>query len=42
MLIFDVILMSTGLNWGCWLTPVDLYNGHRMVDVVVLTLRGCL
>jgi len=24
------------LNWRCWLTQVDLYNGHKMVGVVVV------
>jgi len=26
------------LNWGCRLTLVDLYNGHKMVVVVVVII----
>jgi len=26
------------LNWKCWLTQVDLYNGHKTVVVVVVVI----
>jgi len=26
------------LNWRCWLMQVDLYNGHKMVVVVVVVV----
>lgn len=26
------------LNWGCWLTHVDLYNSHEVVIVVQTVL----
>ena len=24
------------LNWRCWIVQVDLHNGHKTVDVVVI------